>query len=174
MGHLAQYHSIESSLLKYCDEILQLPSCMLIHIIKGKVKLLKSLTYSKSEETAHFYTISHIFVLYYCNFIEQNCHVLVNKLQHFITSILFVNTYNGRETYNIKTYHKFANLISKLNFIALIYPVQSTIANPVGADRPAKCQKKSSCVSTGCPAGFCLIYRVSWFWLLCFTVSADQ
>ena len=34
-------------------------------------------------------------------------------------------------------------------FIALIHPIQWTIANPVGADRPAKRQKKTSCVSTG-------------------------
>ena len=36
-------------------------------------------------------------------------------------------------------------------FIALIHPIQWTIANPVGADRPAKRQKKMSCVSTGRP-----------------------
>ena len=35
------------------------------------------------------------------------------------------------------------------NFIALIHPIQWTIAYPVGADRPAKRQKKTSCVSTG-------------------------
>ena len=37
------------------------------------------------------------------------------------------------------------------NFIALIHPIQWTIANPVGADRPAKRQKKTSCVATGWP-----------------------
>ena len=46
-----------------------------------------------------------------------------------------------------------ANLIAKRkekkNFIALIHPIQWTIAYPVGADRPAKRQKKTSCVSTG-------------------------
>ena len=35
------------------------------------------------------------------------------------------------------------------HFIALIHPIQWTIAYPVGADRPAKRQKKTSCVSTG-------------------------
>ena len=35
------------------------------------------------------------------------------------------------------------------HFIALIHPIQWTIANSVGADRPAKRQKKTSCVSTG-------------------------
>ena len=38
-----------------------------------------------------------------------------------------------------------------INFIALIHPIQWTIANPVGADRPAKRQKKTSCVATGWP-----------------------
>ena len=37
------------------------------------------------------------------------------------------------------------------HFIALIHPIQCTIANPVGADRPAKRQKKTSCVSTSRP-----------------------
>ena len=35
------------------------------------------------------------------------------------------------------------------HFIALIHPIQWTIANLVGADQPAKPQKKTSCVSTG-------------------------
>ena len=39
--------------------------------------------------------------------------------------------------------------IGKCHFIALIHPIQWTIAYPVGADRPAKRQKKTSCVSTG-------------------------
>ena len=33
-------------------------------------------------------------------------------------------------------------------FIALMHPIQWTIANLVGADQPAKRQKKTSCVST--------------------------
>ena len=37
----------------------------------------------------------------------------------------------------------------KTHFIALIHPIQWTIVYPVGADRPAKRQKKTSCVSTG-------------------------
>ena len=41
--------------------------------------------------------------------------------------------------------------IEKTHFIALILPIQWTIANPVGSDRPAKRQKKASCVSTGWP-----------------------
>ena len=39
----------------------------------------------------------------------------------------------------------------KYTFIALIHPIQLTIAYPVGADRPAKRQKKTSCVFTGRP-----------------------
>ena len=35
------------------------------------------------------------------------------------------------------------------HFIVLIHPIQLTIANPVGADQPAKRQKMSSCVSAG-------------------------
>ena len=35
----------------------------------------------------------------------------------------------------------------KATFIALIHPIQWTIANPVGADRPAKRQKKSPYMS---------------------------
>ena len=38
-----------------------------------------------------------------------------------------------------------------LYFIALIHPIQWTIAYPVGADRPVKRQKKTSCVSTSRP-----------------------
>ena len=40
-------------------------------------------------------------------------------------------------------------LLKNDTFIALIHPIQWTIAYPVGADRPAKRQKKTSCVSTG-------------------------
>ena len=41
----------------------------------------------------------------------------------------------------------------KSDFITLIHPIQWTIANMISVDRPAKCQKKTSCVSTGqaCP-----------------------
>ena len=38
-------------------------------------------------------------------------------------------------------------------FIALIHPIQWTIAYPVGADRPAKRQKKSFCMHAYWPAG---------------------
>ena len=46
---------------------------------------------------------------------------------------------------------RFLNISNTLHFIALIHPIQWTIANPVGADRPAKRQKKTSCVTTGWP-----------------------
>ena len=45
----------------------------------------------------------------------------------------------------------FRSFEGKVFFIALIHPIQWTIAYPVGADRPAKRQKKTSCVSTGLP-----------------------
>ena len=41
----------------------------------------------------------------------------------------------------------------KYNFIALIHPIQWTIAFPVGADRPAKRQKKSFGMHAYWPAG---------------------
>ena len=44
-------------------------------------------------------------------------------------------------------------------FIALIHPIQWTIAIPVGTDRPAKRQKKTSCVSTGWPVQYCAFAR---------------
>ena len=36
--------------------------------------------------------------------------------------------------------------VKKYNFIALIHPIQWTIALPVGATGPAKRQKKTSCI----------------------------
>ena len=50
---------------------------------------------------------------------------------------------HGPPPYGSNWGHKIAD------FIALIHPIQWTIAYPVGADRPAKRQKKTSCVSTG-------------------------
>ena len=47
----------------------------------------------------------------------------------------------------VQEYPKQRGKISVL--FALIHPIQWTIAYPVGADRPAKRQKKTSCVSTG-------------------------
>ena len=50
----------------------------------------------------------------------------------------------------VATWLSLVNLILKSYlFIALIHPIQWTIAYPLGADRPAKHQKKTSCVSTG-------------------------
>ena len=42
---------------------------------------------------------------------------------------------------------KNTSLVTKLNSYKLIHPIQWTIANPVGADRPAKQQQKSRFVS---------------------------
>ena len=56
------------------------------------------------------------------------------------------------------------NLVKKSTkalFIALIHPIQWTIYNPVGADRPAKRQKKTSCVSTGWPVPVLCIRQVA-------------
>ena len=48
-----------------------------------------------------------------------------------------------------------------IHFIALIHPIQWTIANPVGADRPDKRQKKTSCVSTSWPVPVLCIHQVA-------------
>ena len=56
------------------------------------------------------------------------------------------------ELYQTMVYKKLLIPVLKtLLFIVLIHPIQWTITNPVGADRPAKRQKKTSCVSTGRP-----------------------
>ena len=47
------------------------------------------------------------------------------------------------------------------DFIALIHPIQWTIANPVGTDRPAKRQKKTSCVSNGRPVPVVCTHQVA-------------
>ena len=60
MGQLARYLSIESILLKYCDEILQTPLCLSAHIMEGKVEILE--TNKKSEEVLHFYFIFGAFM----------------------------------------------------------------------------------------------------------------
>ena len=52
-------------------------------------------------------------------------------------------------------------LTKNTTFIALIHPIQWTIAKPVGADRPAKRQKKTSCVSTGWPVPVLCIRQVA-------------
>ena len=54
---------------------------------------------------------------------------------------------NSKQRICSKQYSRLKKRISY--FIALIHPIQWTIAYPVGADRPAKHQKKTSCVSTG-------------------------
>ena len=40
-------------------------------------------------------------------------------------------------------FFEFLQKMEKHNFIALIHPIEWTIVNPVGADRPAKRLKKS-------------------------------
>ena len=58
-------------------------------------------------------------------------------------------------------------------FIALIHPIQWTIANPVGADRPAKRQKKTSCVSNDWPVPVLCIRQVAHgIYFLKFTIFA--
>ena len=62
---------------------------------------------------------------------------------------------------NFQKIFLFPKMEAILNFIALIHPIQWTIAKPVGADRPAKRQKKTSCVSTGWPVPVLCIRKVA-------------
>ena len=59
MARYARYISIESILLKYCDEILEPPLRLSVYIMKGKVKILQ--TYPKSEEIISFIPNFHAF-----------------------------------------------------------------------------------------------------------------
>ena len=87
MGWYDRYLGIESILVKYCDEILQLSLRLPTHIMEGRVKILE--TYPKSEEIISFYPIfSSICIYKRC--VEQNCHVLVTTLY---TSISLVSTH---------------------------------------------------------------------------------
>ena len=63
--------------------------------------------------------------------------------------------------YNFQKIFPSPKMAAILNFIALIHPIQWTIAKPVGADRPAKRQKKTSCVSTGWPVPVLCIRKVA-------------
>ena len=47
---------------------------------------------------------------------------------------------------NSHKFYLFPKVAEFLNFIALIHPIQWTIALPVGATGPAKRQKKTSCI----------------------------
>ena len=53
MGQCCWYLGVESTLLKYLDDILKLPSHLSTYIIEGKLEILE--TYPKSEEIVHFY-----------------------------------------------------------------------------------------------------------------------
>ena len=55
MGRWPQCLCIEIILLKYCEEILQPPSCSSTYIMELKLKILE--TNPKSQETATFYPI---------------------------------------------------------------------------------------------------------------------
>ena len=94
---------------------------------------------------------------------KQQNEILASVLWHnpdiSDTPLFFLNWYKHGITYvadilgsngSILSQHELEQKYAlKINFIALIHPIQWTIAYPVGADRPAKRQKKTSCVSTG-------------------------
>ena len=58
-------------------------------------------------------------------------------VEHLVGSLYFLQQ---------KLFQRFSQISI---FIALIHPIQWTITYPVGADRPAKRQKKTSCISNG-------------------------
>ena len=81
------------------------------------------------------------------------------KTSHYVatcpSTLPFLVERRGHDIYAQKLPHNHKTITNShfkqyknFNFIALIHPIQWTIANPVGADRPAKRQKKTSCVST--------------------------
>ena len=73
-----------------------------------------------------------------------------------------VREYSSTKFATIKQFIKlFRQDLLAFHFIALIHPIQWTIAKPVGADRPAKRQKKTSCVSTGWPVPVLCIRQVA-------------
>ena len=68
---------------------------------------------------------------------------------------------NNQSSHGTSHNNKQTKKIQMYSFIALIHPIQWTIANPVGADRPAKRQKKTSCVSTSWPVPVLCIRQVA-------------
>ena len=88
VGQLAQ----RSSLLKYCDDIIQPPLHLSTHIMEARVRILE--TYKNSEEISFY----HIF-LCICRLLQWLCwaETVMYWLQHFITSISRVSIYNWRK-----------------------------------------------------------------------------
>ena len=79
----------------------------------------------------------HLQTLYSTSdYIEQNCHVLVTSLCNLSLACQHIK---WKEILEI-------NQKEIEDFIALIHPIPWTVANPVGADRLAKHQKKTSCI----------------------------
>ena len=76
--------------MKYCDEILQPPLRLLIHIMEERVKILE--TYSKSEEIIRFYPKFSWICRLYTLLVIMLSRTAKFWLQHFITSILIVST----------------------------------------------------------------------------------
>ena len=70
---------------------------------------------------------------------HRNACSVRDDLYGYMLALIQCNLVDFMNIYEIKLYY----------FIALIHPIQWTIAYPVGADQPAKRQKKTSCVSTG-------------------------
>ena len=76
---------------------------------------------------------------------------IVDTLGQMGTISIIAQTSTGCSPVFTGVVPKVSGIFQNGTFIALIHPIQWTIANPVGADWPAKCQKKTSCVATGRP-----------------------
>ena len=65
---------------------------------------------------------------------------------------------------------EFFTEMDKLYFIALIHPIQWTIANPVGADRPPNARKRRPVFPPAGRSQYCAFAR----WLMVFTSCLDN
>ena len=83
---------------------------------------------------------------------DFGCHNSIRlETKHFLNTLaLTFISFSGRFVFAMQKHYLFF-VSDPLGFFALIHPIQWTIANPVGADRPAKRQKKTSCVATSRP-----------------------
>ena len=111
MGWQYQCLSIESILLKYH---FQPPSCLSTYTTEGKFKIMVEIN-PQSEEVRSFYEcfipyFVHLQTFIYGDFVEQNCHVFVNKLfpSDLLTHVMEENlNYFWKQTRNLKKLHTF-------------------------------------------------------------------
>ena len=92
MGQLARYLGIETILLKYRDEILQLSLPFSTYLMEGRLKILE--TYPKSEEIISFYPQFSCICRLYTIVVIMLSRTAMFWLRQFITSISLVSSYN--------------------------------------------------------------------------------